>query len=156
MTRPYPKPGKRKPSRGARSRAQVEQVRPEVYERDEHTCVVQGSRQWQTWPCSRDLTIQHAVGRGMGGSVELDSPALLRTMCGFHNLLETSDADFARACTVNGWSIPRNRADIDPLQVPVRYPDGGDYLLDDDGGRRRIPRADAQAFRLETFGQAVA
>lgn len=139
-------------SRGQRSRGAVERVRAGVYERDGHTCVVQGSLPWRRWPCSGILTVQHAVGKGMGGSELFDSPEYLRTMCWHHNTFATMSAEFARACLIYGWTLERNRQDIDPSSVPVRYPDGHDYLLHPDLTREPVSRSWAQDRRIELYG----
>ena len=73
--------------------------------------------------CSGPITLQHTVGRGMGGSQMFDTPDLLVVMCNGHNVLATSNADFARYCTGRGLVRSRN-SKRDPRLVPVHYADG--------------------------------
>jgi hypothetical protein len=137
MTPAHPKPGKKGKTIGQRSRDQVDAIRPQVYLRDDYRCVVSGTTVGATSPCEGNITLQHRVGRGAGGSALFDGPAHLVVMCLRHNVLETSSADFAAACLTNGWSLRRNAIDVDPTQVPVRYRDGW-YLLDADGCSRQL------------------
>jgi hypothetical protein len=145
----YPKPSRRRKSTAARSRDQVNDVRAGVYLRDDHRCVVNGSIVGTRRPCSGPLTIQHATGKGMGGSALFDSPELLRTMCLTHNTDQTSNADFARWCLWFGWSLPRNRVDVQANRYPVRYPDGADYFLDHDYQKHLVSPSAAIAIRTE-------
>jgi hypothetical protein len=145
---PKKKPRKRK-SIGAQSRKNVEDNRPGVYFRDGRRCVVHGSIAADRWPCSGGLTVQHAIGKGMGGSAQFDSPELLRTMCLNHNVLQTSNATFARFCLWFGWALPRHAAHIDPDRYPVRYPDGRDYFLDNDYQKHLVAESAATAIRAE-------
>lgn len=125
-------------SLGRRSRFNVAKARGIVFGRDDHECVVGGLFEGIRWPCAGGLTVQHRVGRGMGGSAKYDALPYLITMCAFHNGLETSDAVFHAACLKAGWSIPRWVADLHDIgQIPVRYADGWFLLSGSD--RVRIP-----------------
>lgn len=152
---PYPKKGRPKASRAARSRYAVNLEREPVYIRDGHQCVVAGSTFAAEWPCSGDLTIQHSIGKGAGGSALYDGPECLRTMCGWHNTLAEINSKFAKACLWFGWSIPRGWTTIDPEVVPVRYPDGADYLLTRDRNRTAVPAGWAYTQRIALYGAAA-
>lgn len=139
-------------SRGARSRAQVERVRADVYARDGHRCLVSASPWARIDPCSGALTIQHAIGKGMGGSTLFDGAEYLRTMCWHHNELQPKDAIFADLCLRMGWAIERNRKPmLEPATLPVRYPDGRDYYLDGAFGRELALPSTAAEFRAVMF-----
>ena len=121
---------------GRRSKYQVAKSRPIVFERDQETCVVAGTI-WETiQPCMGILTLQHRVGRGMGGSAKWDAPNCLVTMCIIHNGLIESSYEFRNYCERNGLSILRRVADrVDVASIPVRYADGW-FLL---AGNSRYP-----------------
>lgn len=112
---------------GKKSRSNVQKARQGVYERDGGVCISRGI----SGPCDDSVTLQHRVGRGMGGSALYDGdPSFLLTMCNSHNVLETADADYHRLCQELGWSAPRwvvNRWSIS--EVPVFYWDGWFYLV---------------------------
>lgn len=152
----WPKPSQRGlPKRktiGQQSKAQVDENRPGVYNRDERRCIVVGSVWAATEPCVGALTIQHATGKGGGSSALFDSPEYLRTMCTGHNVLQTSNARFARYCRFMGWSLERNRVGVDPTRVPVRYPDGLDYFLDSAFQKHEISKRTAAEIRAELYG----
>jgi hypothetical protein len=133
----------------------VERVRDAIYLRDDYRCLVAGSAWAAKFPCAGGLTIQHAIGKGMGGSAQFDRPELLRTFCWVHNTLAEADADFAMAARLFGWSLPRIRIDIDPEYVPVRYPDGRDYRLTNDFQRELMVPADVVEWRNTFYGQVV-
>lgn len=126
---------------GKKSRSQVEKARKGVYERDQGVCVSRAIY----GPCDDSVTIQHRVGRGMGGSAKFDTePGFLLTMCGLHNMLETADADYHRLCQELGWSVPRWVPDQWSIsEVPVYYWDGWHYLI----GFDRVPTSDMVAKR---------
>ena len=118
---------------GRRSKTQTERLRQIVYERDNHECVSKALY----GPCSADITIQHRVGRGMGGSALYDAhSAFLVVLCGRHNTLETANADYHKLCRQLGWSVPRWVIDRWHIsEVPVFYWDGWHYLAATD----RVP-----------------
>lgn len=136
---------KRRTSIGKQSKSAVNRVRDGIYIRDKNRCVVSGTPVGVNIPCAGELTIQHAVKRGMGGSAKYDLPVYLRAMCAHHNTLDANDARFNQFCIVNGWSVPRWVADRDMIAVvPVRYADGWHLLNEFE--RVRIP--DRVAFSL--------
>lgn len=97
-----------------------------VFERDNMLCVSCGSS---------DLTIQHRISKGMGGSKILDSPSNLLTLCLLCNERLESDAEFAALGKRFGWKLHRNR-DVIPSNERCWYPaDGRWWLLDDEGNR---------------------
>lgn len=108
---------------GKRSKKQVEAIRERIYDRDRHQCAVKGSGHDWTFPCRGDLTIQHRVGRGMGGSASFDSPESLLTMCWLHNFLIENDQEFKQIALEEGWSVRRN-SQIQAKDVPVRIGSG--------------------------------
>lgn len=124
---------------GKKSRAQVEKARRGVYERDGGICISRALY----GPCDDSVTIQHRVGRGMGGSALFDAdPGFLLTMCGRHNMLETANADYHALCQQFGWSVPRWVPDRWAIsEVPVFYWDGWHYLV----GFDRIQTSDKVA-----------
>jgi hypothetical protein len=134
---------------GKKSRAQVEKARQGVYERDQGVCVSKAIY----GPCDDSVTIQHRVGRGMGGSALFDAdPGYLLTMCATHNMLETADAEYHRLCKALGWSVPRWVPDRWSIsEVPVFYWDGWHYLV----GFDRVPTSEklAQERLLEIYGE---
>ena len=140
---------------GKRSKAQVNKVRKLVFERDRHLCVVHGSLWQRLEPCWGDLTVQHAVARGMGGSAKWDGIDYLRAMCSHHNTLDTASSEFRKACIRNGWSMPRWLAEQNyPAKLlPVRYSDGWHLLQD--GERIRISDATAVRIMSDIYGDEV-
>lgn len=156
MIRPKTDPPIRRRSRGAISKKQVNLARPGIYERDNEECVVARSKWALSHPCSGPLTVQHAVGRGSGGSTLFDAPEWLRAMCNGHNNLETSNAEFHADCEWFGWSVSRGRVQagmINPGIVAVRYPDGRDYVLDSDNGRELLSHEEAKIMRQLCYGE---
>lgn len=136
---------KRRATIGKQSKTAVNRVREAVFIRDKNRCVVEGTPVGVNIPCVGELTIQHSVKRGMGGSARFDKPVYLRAMCSHHNSLDASDARFNEMCKVNGWSVPRWVADRDMIAcVPVRYADGWHLL----NGMERIRIPDRVAFSL--------
>ena len=127
---------------GKRSKYQLAKSRPIVFERDNEQCVVAGTIWATIQPCMGVLTLQHRVGRGMGGSAKWDAPNCLVTMCVVHNTLIESSYEFRSFCERNGFSILRRVADcMDISGIPVRYADGW-YLL---AGNSRFPIPEATA-----------
>lgn len=125
-----------------------------VRERDGDVCLAQGRG-----PCAGILTLQHRIGRGMGGSriPGINHAANLIVLCFHHNGLIETDADFRSHSLKRGWSIPRNWTPaIEPADIPVRYQDGP-YLLDDEGNRELISEGlAAELWSLYDAGWAVA
>lgn len=134
---------------GKQSRRNVEKARQGVYERDKGVCISRSIY----GPCDDSVTIQHRVGRGMGGSARFDAdPGFLLTMCGRHNMLETADADYHALCQQLGWSVPRWVPDRWSIsEVPVFYWDGWFYLV----GFERVPTSDtvAKLRMTEIYGE---
>mgnify|MGYP003625481844 FL=1 len=131
---------------GKKSRSQVEKARRGVYERDGGVCISKAVY----GVCDDSVTIQHRVGRGMGGSAKYDTqPGFLLTMCGRHNMLETANADYHKVCQELGWSVPRWVPDQWSIsEVPVFYWDGWHYLV----GFDRVPTSDKVAkLRMESI-----
>lgn len=82
------------------------------------------------WHCGSDqVTVQHRVNRGMGGSKVLDNPANLILLCWFVNFeMEASDRK-AREAELAGWKVSRW---VDPKSVRVYHqPSNSWFLLDD-------------------------
>ena len=140
-------------SLGSKSKSQAEKLRKPVYKRDHHECVACG----YAWTSGRmpvdQLSIQHRVGRGMGGSALYDKTASsLITFCIWHNVQETADADFHKLCLHNGWSVPRWVPERRwPMEsVPVRYVDGWFFLV----GLERVgvKRGVAEERMVEIYG----
>lgn len=113
-------------------------TRRAVLERDNHQCIA--ARFPYHVPCSGPLTMQHTVGRGMGGSKLFDTADLLITMCQGHNVLLTASAEFQAIGKGRGWVRDRN-AKRDPRLTPVQYPDGWHRLIGD--ARVPVPEGDA-------------
>lgn len=111
----------------------TEKTRKAVKLRDGDQCIVAGftvvCRVFGT--CNGPMTMQHTVGRGLGGSHLFDTPDLLIVMCLGHNQLLTSDAEFARVGWEKGWVRSRN-SNRDPRLVPTHYADGWYRLTGDD------------------------
>ncbi len=88
-------------------------VRTAIFERDKNRCVACLS--------PNNLTIQHRVGRGMGGSKKYDSPAFLITMCLECNTKLESDSVWAEIGRENGWKLSRNaNPPVDPESILVK------------------------------------
>lgn len=145
----------KKMSIGKTSAKNVKSVRQAVYDRDNNECVVYQTEWSLKSPCAGILTIQHAVGRGMGGSKKWDRPEYLRTMCAHHNTLQTADADFDNYCKkVAGWAIPRWAAETFPVgRIPVLYKDGYYLLFGEE--RSRINSEVALDLLQEIYGEEL-
>ena len=135
---------------GRKSKYQLAKSRPIVFERDQEQCIVAGSI-WETiQPCMGVLTLQHRVGRGMGGSARWDAPNCLVLMCVQHNGLIESSYEFRNYCERNGLSIRRAVADrVDVASIPVRYSDGWFLLAGD--SRFPIPEVTAEAIISDLY-----
>lgn len=96
-------------------------TRRDVYARDPE-CIVQGVTSAHGL-CYGPRTLQHTVGKGMGGSKLFDTADLLVSMCNYHNVLLTSSAKFQAFGKARGWVRDRNST-RDPRMVPVLYADG--------------------------------
>ena len=110
---------------GKKSKSQVAKLRPLIYERDGHECVVSGSLWSMLIPCGGQMEIQHRVKKGMGGSALYDGPEYLVTMCHIHNSMDGGGSvEFRAACIRSGWSVERWVAESTPMsRVPIRYRD---------------------------------
>lgn len=135
-------------TRGKRSKANVERVRQTVYDRDGGVCVARGFMR----PCYGDLTIQHRVGRGMGGSAQYDtSPVWLLSLCWGHNVLETENATAREAYRARGWAISRWVVELwDIGDVPVCYLDGWYRLVHNE--RQPITEVEAEEMMGVIYG----
>ncbi len=92
--------------------------------RDQH-CV------WHGPSCDPDLLVpQHRSGRGMGGSRVKNRLSNGVALCSFVNGLIESDAALAEEARRRGIKISLH---ADPVMIPVEYPDGDPYWLDDEG-----------------------
>lgn len=135
---------------GKTSKRQLDKVRRLVFERDGGTCIAAGSFAW----CGGPLTLQHRVGRGMGGSAQYDTPAHLVTFCQIHNELQTANAQFATICQSRGWAIPRWAAErVSVTIIPCHYPVSGWHLLFEDGTVEQVPAMEANAMLLALYGK---
>lgn len=136
---------------GRRSKYQIAKSRPIVFQRDQETCIVAGTI-WETiQPCMGVLTLQHRVGRGIGGSAKWDSPNCLLLMCVQHNSLVESSREFRLFCERNGFSILRRVADrTDVSRIPVRYSFGWHLLSGD--GKYPISETTAETMMQEVYG----
>ncbi len=133
---------------GKVSRKQVDAVRGQVFERDGHVCIVAGTVWERVYRCGGQLTVQHSVARGMGGSARYDGIDYLRTMCAVHNGLDTSDATFHSVCLGLGWTVPRWLADTEGIRtIPVSYVDGWHLLQN--GERVWISETTATALQMD-------
>jgi len=136
---------------GKKSRASVARNRVKVFARDGFECVMAGSFWAVMQSCGGGATVQHRVGRGMGGSAKWDEPPYLVSMCYHHNALIESSAEFRNYCERNGISIRRAYMDRWRIeQIPIRYNDGW-FLLSAD---RRVPITERLAIAVfeEMYG----
>lgn len=101
-----------------------------IYERDSFQCVACQSMQ--------NLTLQHRVSKGMGGSKLYDLPAFLITMCLKCNTELESDYKWAEEGRFNGWKILRiTKPPSDPEKIPVKI--GKEwFFLDNEGGKTPV------------------
>lgn len=92
---------------------------------------------WHGESCDPDLLVpQHRSGRGMGGSKSKNRLSNGVALCSLMNGLIESDAGLAAEARERGIKISLH---ADPVLIPVRYPDGDPWWLDDEGGRRGQP-----------------
>lgn len=137
---------------GKKSRKQLSKARERVFERDGYQCITAGAY-GPVGACDGDLTIQHRVSRGMGGSALYDTvPGFLVTMCWAHNMAETQDADIHDKFLLFGWSVPRWVIRAWSIEtVPVAYADGWHLLVEE----KRQPIAQEAALTImgEIYGE---
>uniref|UniRef100_UPI003F498A4D HNH endonuclease n=1 Tax=Streptomyces sp. CA-136453 TaxID=3240050 RepID=UPI003F498A4D len=107
----------------------TDEVRAQVFARDNHRCVRCAS--------GRDLTIHHRVNRGMGSSREewINRPQNLLTACRTCN---GWFEDHPRESYSEGWKVRRPML---PTELTVLYPDGRQYALLADGTRVAVTAA---------------
>lgn len=131
----------------------------DIFERDNHTCLVSGTHWGARVPCGGPLTRQHRAARQAGGSKLLGMPENLVTLCLVHNSLDMSSSLFRDFClrtgiSVEKWVVEPNIGERDSIErrveilsgVPVMYPDGW-YTL---SGLRRRPISSETAVRIIT------
>ncbi len=98
-----------------------------IEKRDGKVCV------WHGLSCGEDVLVpQHRQG-GMGGSRFKHRLSNVLWLCSHINGLIEDNADAADDARKLGIKVPFWD---DTTEVPVTYPDGIKYLLDDFGGRR--------------------
>lgn len=63
--------------------------------------------QEQCWHCgtTENLTVQHRVNRGMGGSKKRDNPANLILLCWFVNFEMEASSRAAESARLAGWKV---------------------------------------------------
>ena len=106
----------------------------DLEKRDGKECV------WHGESCGTDVLVpQHRQG-GMGGSKKKHRLSNVLWLCALTNGLIEADADLAEEARVRGIKISLH---ADPTVIPVLYPDGKRYYLDDFGGREYV---DSQPF----------
>jgi 5-methylcytosine-specific restriction endonuclease McrA len=107
-------------------------LRQAIFDRDGRKCVACNS--------ASNLTIQHRVSKGMGGSKLYDTFPYLITMCQPCNVGLESNYELAEQGRFNGWKLSRNtRPPVNPEEVPVKI--GATWFyLDSNGGKTPITR----------------
>lgn len=96
-------------------------MRQRIYERDGNKCVDCGS--------ANNLTLQHRVSKGMGGSKMYDTYPYLITMCQPCNVALESDYYRAEKGRFNGWKLSRlSKPPVNPEEIPVKIGTGWFYL----------------------------
>ena len=112
-----------------------------VIERDGGICVLRISPDCTGVGSCAD----HRANRGHGGAKHrvLDQTSNLIAACGFCNGFKESNADrealILRGVRVESGRTHRHTADKARM-IPVEYPNGDRWLLDDEGGRSRVRR----------------
>lgn len=97
-----------------------------IEKRDGHECV------WHGELCGTDVLVpQHRQG-GMGGSKTKHRLSNVIWLCSRMNGDIESDADLAEVARFRGIKVAFWE---DPASVPVLYPDGKWWVLDDHGGK---------------------
>lgn len=118
-------------------------TRDQVLERDSHTCAVRGPH------CLGEAQVaHHRANRGAGGSKSLDGMSNLIASCSPCNgWIEDSSGDVRAELERRGVRVRSDsthaKTALRALVIPVLYPDGERYYLDDYGGRERV---DSQPF----------
>jgi hypothetical protein len=104
--------------------------RASLFKRDEEQC----------WHCgtTEQLTVQHRVNRGMGGSNRRDNPANLILLCWFVNFEMEASSRAAESARLAGWKV--DRGGVPDLTPVFHQPTNSWYLLDNAWGRRVIPK----------------
>lgn len=115
-------------------------IRKAVFARDHYFCAMTAYSS-----CVGDLTLQHRVGRGMGGSKRLDGFSNLLSLCAWHNQLIEADAQAKQWALRHGVSVLRRHAALfDVAHIPV-FVDGEWWFLDGAGFRVGVPDVTAEA-----------
>lgn len=92
---------------------------------------------WHGLACDQDTLVpQHRSGRGMGGDRSKNRLSNGVALCSRLNGLIESDARMAEQARERGIKISLH---ADPAVLPVYYPDGSPWWLDDAGGKRGQP-----------------
>lgn len=114
-------------------------VRDLVLARDGGVCVLQlaGCSHWAT-------VADHRANRGAGGSKVLNRPSNLIAACtGCNGAKEDSHGPVRAALVERGVRVVQDSTNAKTaaraLAVPVEYPDGSVWWLDDEGGKRGQP-----------------
>lgn len=105
------------------------QDKKKLFARDEEQC----------WHCgtTEQLTVQHRVNRGMGGSKRRDNAANLILLCWFVNFEMEASSRAAESARRAGWKVDRGAT---PELTPVfHHPTNAWYLLDDKWNKTVIP-----------------
>lgn len=86
-------------------------------------------------PITGDYSIHHRKPRGMGGTKNASAnlPSNLVLLCGSATTpggCHTAVEKFRQAAITTGWIVTRT---ADPAKVPIKFPSGRWYLLNEDG-----------------------
>lgn len=118
-----------------------------VLERDGWRCVIAGPE------CTGVASVaDHRAGRGMGGNPRLNVVEALTAACVLCNGWKEDATGFQRLRLMRrGVLVERATLTSHTLvrlqETPVRYPDGGDYLLTRDGHRKQVTPGFADELR---------